>query len=157
MLKCKLIDSGDQPSQPFWHWSYDILAELSQYHGCWCPVGRFKNTYELSNLRALKISTLYKNRIFQCMGKIFCLEFQRFPLKFHSKYLAHTLKDVVFIHSYNLSALRFKSSYVFWNDPQAPHVHKCQHIWYWICRIYSYCSSMRKYLNYPMSYHWQKW
>ena len=41
---------------------------------------------------------LYKNRIFQCMGKIFCVEFQRYPLKFHSKYLTHTLKDVHFIH-----------------------------------------------------------
>ena len=62
------------------------------------PGGRFKNTYELLNPRALKISMLYKNRIFQCMGKIFCVEFQRYPLKFHSKYLTHTLKDVDFIH-----------------------------------------------------------
>ena len=30
--------------------------------------GRFKNAYELLNLRALKISMLYKNHIFQCMG-----------------------------------------------------------------------------------------
>ena len=60
--------------------------------------GRFKNTYELLNPRALKISMFYKNRIFQCMGKIFCVEFQRYPLKFHSKYLTHTLKDVHFIH-----------------------------------------------------------
>ena len=36
----------------------------------------FKNMYELLNLRALKISMLYKNHIFQCMGKIFCVEFQ---------------------------------------------------------------------------------
>ena len=62
------------------------------------PGGRFKNTYELLNPRALKISMLYKNRIFQCMGKIFCVEFQRYPLKFHSKYLTHTFKDVHFIH-----------------------------------------------------------
>ena len=62
------------------------------------PGGRFKNTYELLNLRALKISMLYKNHIFQCMGKIFCVEFQRVPLKFHTKYLTHTLKDVDFIH-----------------------------------------------------------
>ena len=67
--------------------------------------GRFKNTYELLNPRALKISMLYKNRIFQCMGKIFCVEFQRYPLKFHSKYLTHTLKDVHFIHRW-----KFKSS-----------------------------------------------
>ena len=62
------------------------------------PGGRFKNTYELLNLRALKISKLHKNHIFQCMGKIFCVEFQRVPLKFHTKYLTHTLKDVDFIN-----------------------------------------------------------
>ena len=41
---------------------------------------------------------LYKNHIFQCIGKIFCVEFQRVPLKFHTKYLTHTLKYVEFIH-----------------------------------------------------------
>ena len=69
------------------------------------PGGRFKNAYELLDLRALKISMLYKNRIFQCMGKIFCVEFQRVPLKFHTKYLIHTLKNVDFIQGW-----RFKSS-----------------------------------------------
>ena len=67
--------------------------------------GRFKNAYELLNLRALKISIFYKNHIFQCMGKILCVEFQRVPLKFHTKYLTHTLKDVDFIHRW-----KFKSS-----------------------------------------------
>ena len=64
------------------------------------PEGRFKNTYELFNLyiRALKISMLYKTHIFQCMGKILCVEFQRVPFKFHTKYLTHTLKDVDSIH-----------------------------------------------------------
>ena len=65
-----------------------------QGHIFWQQGGRFKNAYELLNLRALKIPMLYKNRIFQCMGKIFCVEFQRVPLKFHTKYLTHTLKDV---------------------------------------------------------------
>ena len=32
------------------------------------------------------------------MGRIFCVEFQRCPLKFHTKNLAHTLEDVHFIH-----------------------------------------------------------
>ena len=64
----------------------------------WNPGGRFKNNYELLNLRALKISMLNKNHIFQCTSKIFCVEFQRVPLKFHTKYLTHTLKDVDFIH-----------------------------------------------------------
>ena len=47
----------------------------------WCggSGGRFKNAYELLNLRALKISMSYKNHIFQCMDKIFCVEFQRVP------------------------------------------------------------------------------
>ena len=61
------------------------------------PGGRFKNTYELLNLRALKFSYVNKIHIFQCMGKIFCVEFQRYPLKFHTKYLTHTLKDMIFI------------------------------------------------------------
>ena len=67
--------------------------------------GRFKNMYELLNLRALKFSQVNNFHIFQCMGKIFCVEFQRYPLKFHTKYLTHTLKDMVFIRHWN-----FKSS-----------------------------------------------
>ena len=67
--------------------------------------GRFKNAYELLNLRALKISMLYKNHIFQCMSMIFCVEFQGLPLKFHTKYHTHTLKDVDFIRRW-----QFKSS-----------------------------------------------
>ena len=63
---------------------------------------RFKNVcelynLELLNLRAFKISVLYKSHIFQCMCKISCVEFQRVPLKFHTKYHTHTLKDVYFI------------------------------------------------------------
>ena len=41
----------------------------------WVDWGRFKNAYELSNQRALKISMSHKNHIFPCMGKIFCVEF----------------------------------------------------------------------------------
>ena len=72
----------------------------------WWPLGgRFKNTYELLNQRALKFSYVNKIHIFQCMGKIFCVEFQRYPLKFHTKYLTHTLKDMIFMQFWN-----FKSS-----------------------------------------------
>ena len=67
--------------------------------------GGFKKVYELLNLRAPKNWTLSKNSTFQCMGNIFCVEFQRYPLKFHTKYLTHTLKDVHFIHGW-----KFKSS-----------------------------------------------
>ena len=72
------------------------------------PGGHFKNTYELLNLRALKFSLVEKIYIFQCMGEIFCVEFQRYPLKFHTKYLTHKLKNLIFIQHWN-----FKSSYAF--------------------------------------------
>ena len=58
--------------------------------------GVFKK-HELLNLRALKFSPVNKIHIFQSMDKIFCMEFQRVPLKFHTKYLTHTLKDMSFI------------------------------------------------------------
>ena len=68
------------------------------------PGERFKNAYELLNLRALKISMFYENHIFLWMGKIFCVEFKRVPLKFHTTYLTHTLKDVDIIRMW-----KFKS------------------------------------------------
>ena len=79
------------------------FADVYMHH--WGPGGRFNNTYELLNLRALKFSPVDKIRIFQCMGMIFCVEFQRYPLKFHTKYLTHTLKDVTYKQHWN-----FKSS-----------------------------------------------
>ena len=81
--------------------------------------GRFKNSYALLNPRALKSSMFYTNRIFQCMGETFCVEFQRCPLKFHAKYLTHTLKDI-FLYKTEISrALKFKSSHAFLKRPQA--------------------------------------
>ena len=58
-----------------------------------------QNSYKLVNLGALKFSTLYENYIFHCMSNIFCVEFQRYPLKFHTKYLTHTLKDMQFVEN----------------------------------------------------------
>ena len=57
------------------------------------------------HLWALKLSYVNIIHIFQRMGKIFCVEFQRYPLKFHTKYLTHTLKDMIFMQFWN-----FKSS-----------------------------------------------
>ena len=59
----------------------------AKYHLVSCDISqeshdtldRFTNAYKLLNLRALKISPLYKIHIFQCMGKIFCVEFHRVP------------------------------------------------------------------------------
>ena len=81
------------------------------------PWGRFKNAYKLINLRAVKFSLLNKLYIFQCMGKIFCVEFQRVPLKFHTQYFTHTLKDIILYNVENLSTFRFKSLCVFLKCP----------------------------------------
>ena len=59
------------------------------------PGDRLKNAFKLLNLRAPKYSPLNKIAIFQYMEKIFCVEFWRVPLKFHMKYLTHTLKDMI--------------------------------------------------------------
>ena len=66
--------------------------------------GRFKNTCELLHLRAHKFSLVNKIHIFQCTGQIFCVEFQRYPLKFRTKYLTNTLKDMIFIQHLNLKS-----------------------------------------------------
>ena len=83
----------------------NILQPMALKYGDLKTWVRFKNTYELLNQRALKFSYVNKIHIFQCMGKIFCVEFQRYPLKFHTKYLTHTLKDMIFMQFWN-----FKSS-----------------------------------------------
>ena len=66
--------------------------------------------YKLLNQRALKISPANKINIFQCIDKAFWVEFQRVPLKFHTKYITHTSKDAFLYNIAILIALRFKSS-----------------------------------------------
>ena len=75
--------------------------------------GRFKNAYLLLNLRALKMSMLCKNHIFQCMVRYFVWNFKG--------YLWNSTRNVLPIHwkmqilstGENLRALRFKNSKVF--------------------------------------------
>ena len=61
------------------------------------PGDCIKYAYELLNLRALTFSTVNEIHIFQGMGKKFCVEFQRVPSKFHTKYLTHTLNNMIFM------------------------------------------------------------
>ena len=59
-----------------------------------------------------------------CMGKVYLMEFQRVPLKLHTKYLTHTLKNKNFICYIEIwSALRFKSSYAFFETLPSENVH----------------------------------
>ena len=102
MASCKYRDSHDKDFIFIMEilkpgWTVFILK--------WGPEGHLKNTYELLNLRALKFSPMNKINHFQCLGKIFCVEFQRYPLKFHTKYLTHTLKDMI-----SMQHWKFKSS-----------------------------------------------
>ena len=76
------------------------LKIRKQIHQCnICPGDSFKDTCELLNVWDLKIWPFYNIHIFQRMGKIFCVEFQRVPLKFYTKYLAHTPKAMHFIQT----------------------------------------------------------
>ena len=54
----------------------------------------YKNAYKLL---ILKTSTLYEITVFQRLDEILCAEFQRDNLKFPSRYLIHTMKDVYLI------------------------------------------------------------
>ena len=94
--------------------------------GCWWAGGwgRGKNAYGLVSLGVCKFLSIICN-FFQCMGKImgkiFCVEFQRVPLKFHVKYLTHTFKDPIFIHCWMSESLR--TCVHFSNAPSPMHVH----------------------------------
>ena len=64
-------------------------------------MGGFINTYELVNLGARKFLLINKLHNFQCMRKMFCVEF-------HTKYLTHKLKETIF-NQY----CKFKSSVIY--------------------------------------------
>ena len=96
---CKFVTSFHHQNNKYSNETFDKISIMSSkvlweigHLG-----GHFKKAYELLNIRALKFSPVNKMHIFQCMDKIFSVEFQREPLKFHTKYLAHTLKDTIFI------------------------------------------------------------
>ena len=87
--------------------------------------GRFKIAYDLLNLRDLKISMFYKKKIsFNVwLRYIFRGEFQRCPLKFHTKYLTHTLKDVFFYSQVKITEpLDLRAHKCFWNAPPPPEI-----------------------------------
>ena len=105
--------------KPFLMDNNDITVLCGKYHTCWWPGcakchGAFQKHL---NPRSPKFSPAIKIYIFQCMDKIFSVEFQWYPLKFHTKYHTHTLKDTFLYNNEILRTLRFKSSYVFLKRP----------------------------------------
>ena len=81
---------------------------------------RLKNAYEFLNLRALKISMLNKNRIFQCMDKIFCVEFQGTLWNSTQNILPIYCKLCILFRCEDLKALRFKSPITFLKGSPGP-------------------------------------
>ena len=69
-------------------------------------------------------------------GQAICVEFQRVPLKFHTKYLAHTLNDKISYEARILD-LRFKSSWAFLRClPHTHNSHRCM-CTLWALRMHS--------------------
>ena len=99
------------------------------YHHCPCCLPkalmklgeRFKDAYELLNLKALRYSSANTIHTFQCMGKLICVEFQRVPLKFHTKYLIHTLKDAIFTQHWNFKSFYIQELIKVFETPPWPH------------------------------------
>ena len=79
--------------------------------------GGFKNTYELLNPRALKISTLHKILSFNVWVRYFVWNFKGTLWNSTQNILPIHWKLYILYTDGNLRALRFKSSYVFLKCP----------------------------------------
>ena len=120
------------------------------------PGNRFKNIYELVNMGVLKFSFVNKLYTFQCIGKIFCVEFERVPLKFYTKYIICTLKDNIFIKCWKFKSSRiYKLVWVFEMHPPPPTVPRIYKVPYsasavaevYIGKIYEYLTTTKVELN----------
>ena len=104
-------------AQVYWCLSW-VTVFFPRIHEQSCDLGgHFKTTHELLNERVLKSSPVNKIYIFQCMGKIFFVEFQRYPLKFHTNIPPIPWKVWFLYNSETLRTVRLKSSYAFLKRP----------------------------------------
>ena len=104
---------------------FEIIDIFADIHNVGSPLAglqgrRFKNTYELLNLRALKFSPANKIYIFQCMGKIFFVEFQRYPLKFHKMPYPYIERYHFYTTLKFEELLDIRPHKRFWNATRAP-------------------------------------
>ena len=67
-----------------------------------------KKVYELLNLIALKFSPVNEKHIFQYMCKIFCVEFQRVPLKNPTQHTLPILWNIRFLYSIGISSITLR-------------------------------------------------
>ena len=123
-----------------------FVAEfIGKVHLSWCIIRimrAMKNAYEQSILESV-----IKNIHIQCMGEIFCVEFQRYPLKFHTKYLAHTWKYVNFTQRIKKCRCRTNTQTDLWVDGRIAtniphkqrvlmHGHQGWNVRHGLCHIY---------------------
>ena len=109
----------------FHHWLHRKLSKLQLpvqpvmkiaskwWHFHFGVMGPFQRCLLAVKLRALQCWPLNKMHIFESMVKIFCVKLHRLYLKFHTNYLAHALKDTIFIQHGILRTLKFQSPYTF--------------------------------------------
>ena len=103
--------NGGQQNGGHFHISLNVLtsykwlqinSEPSSF--CHSPEHHFRGAYIFLNLYTFQYSPYNKIHIFECMGKILCVEFQREPLKFLSKYLTHTFKYKVSVRHWHFNS-----------------------------------------------------
>ena len=96
-------------------WSAALISVLA-----FAPGGRFKNTYELLNLRALKFSTVNKIKLFNVWVRYFVWNFKGTLWNSTQNILPIRWKIWFLCNIEILRALRFRSSYAFLKRPPGP-------------------------------------
>ena len=102
---------------PCWNFSWTMLVKwVSGTERSHRPSGKMepgdlsKNAYELLKYTAFGISTFFKNK-FQCRGKIFCVEFQEWPLNSTQNIFSTHWKMYIISSGENLGArIHFRNS-----------------------------------------------
>ena len=115
----------------------EINIPICSHHCvCWkpgtisCSGGRLNDAYRLLNLGAIKSLLLNKLHNFQCIVKIFCVEFQRVPLKLHWISYPYIVKDTILIQCLKCKRSQiYELVYIFEMPPPPPppHTHTHRH------------------------------
>ena len=97
-----LWGAGGFPSQRDSKWKMfpfnDAIMITSQFQ-CPTPGGRLTKAYDVTIQRYRNLHAKIEDskiHILRCMGSKFCVKFQRFPLKFHTKFWTHTTQNMHF-------------------------------------------------------------
>ena len=104
--------------------------------------GRFKNTFELFNLRALKFSLVIKSTSFNVWARYFVWHFKGTLWNSTQNILSIHWKIWFLYNNEILRALRFKSSYAFLKRPPGPCFPQGRILSTWVLRNdskYKYC------------------